>query len=257
LGLTPQKSSPIFQSILITGAAGGIGREIALAYAEPGIHLFLGDIDAFRLAEVAAECRARGAEVEGAPVDVTHREDMAEWILDADARKPLDLVISLAGISRGSVKREETSEDIRSVLAVNLEGLLNTIEPVLPRFRERRRGQLALTSSYAGFRGFPVAPSYCATKAAIRVYGEGLRARLHREGVGVTVIIPGFVKTPMTDANPYYMPFRVTAERAAAIIKRGLARNKARIRFPQPIPLVVNFLSLLPPAWIDRFVTLK
>jgi len=257
LGLIPQKSSPLFQSILITGAAGGIGREVSLAYAEPGVHLFLGDIDASHLEEVTAACRDRGAVAQETLADVTNRRDMAEWILAADAQKPLDLVISLAGISKGTVRREETFEEIRSVLAVNLEGLLNTIEPILPRFRERRRGQLAFTSSYAGFRGFPVAPSYCATKAAVRVYGEGLRARLHREGVGVSVIIPGFVRTPMTDANPYFMPFRISAPRAAAIIKRGLARNKPRIRFPRPIPLVVHFLSLLPPAWIDRFVTLK
>ncbi len=257
MGLIPQKSSPLFQSILITGAAGGIGREVSLAYAEPGVHLFLGDIDASHLEEVTAACRDRGAVAQETLADVTNRRDMAEWILAADAQKPLDLVISLAGISKGTVRREETFEEIRSVLAINLEGLLNTIEPILPRFRERRRGQLAFTSSYAGFRGFPVAPSYCATKAAIRVYGEGLRARLHREGVGVSVIIPGFVRTPMTDANPYFMPFRISAPRAAAIIKRGLARNKPRIRFPRPIPLVVHFLSLLPPAWIDRFVTLK
>lgn len=257
MGLIPQKSGLIFQSILITGAAGGIGREVSLAYAEPGVRLFLGDIAAPRLEEVTAACQERGAEAEGTLVDVTRRQDMAEWILGADAQRPLDLVISLAGISKGTIKREETIEDIRTVLAVNLEGLLNTIEPVLPLFRERRRGQLAFTSSYAGFRGFPVAPSYCATKAAIRVYGEGLRARLNREGVGVSVIIPGFVKTPMTDANPYFMPFRISAEKAALIIKRGLAQNKPRIRFPRPIPLVVHFLSLLPPAWLDRVVTLK
>jgi NAD(P)-dependent dehydrogenase (short-subunit alcohol dehydrogenase family) len=257
VGLSHQKTAPPFQAILITGAAGGIGREVCLAYAEPGVHLFLGDIDPQRLEEVSDACRKRGAEVQGALVDVTHRQDMARWILEADAQRPLDLVISLAGISKGNVRREETMDEVRSVLAINLEGLINTIEPILPLFRERRKGQIGLTSSYAGFRGFPVAPSYCATKAAIRVYGEGLRARVSREGVGVSVIIPGFVRTPMTDANPYFMPFRAKADRAAAIIKRGLAKNKARIRFPRPIPGVVYFLSLLPPSWIDRFVTLK
>jgi NADP-dependent 3-hydroxy acid dehydrogenase YdfG len=246
-----------FHAILITGAAGGIGWEVSLAYAEPGVHLFLGDTDAPRLEEVTAACRDRGAEAQGTLVDVTHRQDMAEWILGAEAQRPLDLVISLAGISRGRISREETFEDVRDVLAVNLDGLINTIEPILPRLRERRKGQLALTSSYAGFRGLPVAPSYCATKVAIWAYGEGLRARVSREGVGVSVIIPGFVKSPMTDANPYFMPFRISAKRAAAIIKRGLAYNKPRIRFPAPIPAVVYFLSLLPPSWIDRFVTLK
>ncbi len=257
MGLISPKLASTFQNILITGAAGGIGREVSLAYAEPGVHLFLGDTDAPRLEEVTAACRDRGAAAHMTLVDVTHRQDMAEWILGVDAHRPLDLVISLAGISKGSISREETFEDMRAVLAVNLEGMINTIEPILPRFRERRKGQLAVTSSYAGFRGLPVAPSYSATKAAIWVYGEGLRARVSREGVGVSVIIPGFVKTPMTDANPYFMPFRVSAERAAAIIKRGLAHNKPRIRFPRPIPGLVYFLSLLPPTWIDRFVTLK
>lgn len=257
MSLSARKTASPFQAILITGAAGGIGREVCLAYAEPGVHLFLGDIDQEKLEEVCGACRSRGAEVESALVDVTHRQDMARWILAADDRRPLDLVISLAGISKGSIRREETMDEVRSVLAVNLEGLINTIEPILPRMRARRKGQLGLTSSYAGFRGFPVAPSYCATKAAIRVYGEGLRARVSREGVGVSVIIPGFVRTPMTDANPYFMPFRARADRAAAHIKRGLAKNKARIRFPRPIPEIVYFLSLLPPSWIDRFVTLK
>lgn len=257
MGLIPRTSDSIFQSILITGAAGGIGREVSLAYAEPGVHLFLGDNDAPRLEEVVAACRDRGATTHGTLVDVTHRQAMTEWILGADAQRPLDLVISLAGISKGSIKSEETIDDIRTVIAVNLEGMLNTIEPILPLFRERRQGQIALTSSYAGFRGFPVTPSYCATKAAIWVYGEGLRARVKREGVGVSVIIPGFVKTPMTDANPFFMPFRISAVKAAAIIKRGLAKNRPRIRFPRPIPMVVHFLSLLPPSLIDRFVTLK
>jgi NADP-dependent 3-hydroxy acid dehydrogenase YdfG len=244
-------------SVLITGAAGGIGRALAQAYAAPGVHLFLSDIDPERLAAVTAGCRALGAEAQGTVVDVTDRKAMAEWIAAADAVKPLDLVIALAGISHGSIKNEETAAQARAVFAVNLDGMLNTLEPVLPLFRKRRAGQIALMSSQAGFRGHPVAPSYCATKAAVRVYGEALRARLHRENVGVSVINPGFVKTSMTDANPYPMPFCVSAERAAKIIKRGLSLNKARILFPQPIPAAVHFLSILPPSWIDRVITLK
>lgn len=244
-------------SILITGAAGGIGSALTRAYAAPGTHLFLGDLDGRRLEALTDVCRTMGATAAGTVVDVTDRNAMAAWIAEADAVQPLDLVIALAGISRGSVQQEETLEQVRAVFAVNLDGMLNTIEPILPRMRKRQRGQIALMSSQAGFRGFAVAPSYCATKAAIWAYAEGLRGRLLRENVWVSVIIPGFVKTSLTDANPYPMPFRINAERAARIIKRGLAQNKARIRFPQPIPAVVYLLSLLPPSWVDRFVTLK
>jgi len=132
---------------------------------------------------------------------------------------------------------------------VNLDGMLNTVEPAIPLFRQRGRGHIALTSSLAGCRGFPVAPSYSATKAAIRVYGEGIRSRLRRENIAVSVINPGFVKSSMTDANPYYMPFRVSGERAAQIIKHGLAKNKARICFPWPLAVGAFILSLLPPSW--------
>lgn len=244
-------------SILITGAAGGIGAAVAKAYAAPGVHLFLGDIVPEPLESLASACRALGAQAWSTVVDVTHREAMAAWITESHQIRPLDLIISLAGISRGTFSREETPEETRAVVAVNMDGMLNTIEPAIPLFRQRGRGQIALTSSLAGSRGFPVAPSYCATKAAIRVYGEGLRARLRRENIMVSVINPGFVKSPMTDANPYYMPFRVSAEKAAQIIKNGLAKHKARICFPWPLAAGAFFLSILPPSLVDRFITLK
>ncbi len=245
------------KSILITGAAGAIGSALARAYAAPGIHLFLGDMNPDPLEVLTTACSALGATVEGCVVDVTDRPGMAAWIEGADARQPIDLVISLAGISRGTASREEKMEEVREVFAVNLNGMLNTIEPALPLMRKRRRGQIALMSSQAGCRGFPTAPSYCATKAAIRVYAEGLRARLLREHIGITVIIPGFIRSPLTVNNPYPMPFLISAERAARLIKRGLASNKPRLRFPVPIAAGMYLLSLLPPSWLDRFITLK
>jgi NADP-dependent 3-hydroxy acid dehydrogenase YdfG len=234
-----------------------VGSALSRVYAAPGIHLALGDLDKDRLEVLTIACRSLGATVDSRVVDVTDRADMASWIEGADARQPLDLVISLAGISRGTARREEEMEEVRAVFDVNLNGMLNTIEPALPLMRKRRRGQIALMSSQAGSRGFPVAPSYCATKAAIRVYGEGLRARLLRENIWVSVIIPGFIKGPLTADNPYPMPFLISAERAAHIIKRGLARNQPRLRFPQPIAAAMYLLSLLPPSWVDRFIALK
>ena len=244
-------------SILITGAAGGIGAALARVYAAPGVHLFLGDTNAGGLAALTEECRARGADAQGTEADVTDKTAMAAWIKAADNIKPLDLVVMLAGVTYGTADREETPDETRRTFAINLDGMLNTIEPVLPLFRQRRRGQLALMSSHGACRGFPIAPSYSATKAAIRVYGEGLQARLKRENIHVSVIIPGFVQTPMTDANDFMMPFRVSAPRAAKIIQRGLARARPRICFPWPINAAVYLMSLLPRTWVDRLVALK
>jgi NADP-dependent 3-hydroxy acid dehydrogenase YdfG len=248
---------PAASSILITGAAGAIGSALAKAYAAPGVHLFLGDIAPEPLAGLASQCSALEAQAHTRVVDVTSREDMTAWVTQCHQLRPLDLIIALAGISRGTFSREETPEEIRAVYAVNLYGMLNTIEPAIPLFRLKGRGQIALMSSFAGSRGFPVAPSYCATKAAIRVYGEGLGCRLRRENIVVSVINPGFVKSPMTDANPYYMPFRVSTDRAARLIKNGLAKHKARICFPWPFAVGEFLLSLVPPSWVDWCITLK
>jgi short-subunit dehydrogenase len=106
-------------------------------------------------------------------------------------------------------------------------------------------------SSLAGFRGLPGAPAYAASKAAIRSLGEGLRPQLARAQIRVSVICPGFIRTPMTDINTYGMPFLMEADRAAAIIKRSLARDRSRIAFPWRLYALVWLFSVLPPAWTD------
>jgi len=245
------------RSILITGAAGGLGSALARAYAEPGVHLFLSDVDPAKLESLCASCKDSGATSSGRVVDVTDKTAMEAWIAEADNIRPLDLVIANAGISHGNLRREETCDQIRAVFAVNIDGTLNTVLPVLPLFRERKRGQIAFMSSLAGLRGFPHAPSYCASKAAIRIFGQGLRARIKREGVSVSVIIPAFVKTPMTKANLYRMPGVIEADRAAKIIKRSLARDKAEFVFPWLYPVVAWTVSAVPPSVMAFFTKLK
>jgi NADP-dependent 3-hydroxy acid dehydrogenase YdfG len=245
------------RSILITGAAGAIGSALAKAYSAPGVTLFLGDIAADGLKSVTHHCLALGAMARKEVVDVSDREAMRGWIGDAHASAPLDLIMAIAGISKGNIAREETAEEADEVLSVNVKGTFNTFLSALPLMRARGGGQIALMSSLAGTRGFPVAPSYSATKAAVRIYGEAWRARLKRENIHVTVINPGFIQSPMTRANPYFMPFLVETDRASRIIRKRLEKAPASITFPWPVSLGAWCLSLLPPALFSRMVLLK
>jgi short-subunit dehydrogenase len=240
-----------FRSILITGASSGIGAALALDFSACGTRLVLGGRSLPRLEAIAAQCRGRGAVVEHAAVDVTDRPAMAGWILDADRRQPIDLVIANAGVSGGTLRGTEKEDQAREIFAINVDGVLNTVFPLLPAMRARRSGQIGLMSSLAGHRGFPGAPAYAASKAAVKVWGEALRGDLMPHGVGVSVIMPGFIKSPMTDANRFPMPFLMPAERAAAIIRRGLEADRARIAFPWPTATLAWLFGSLSPAIAD------
>ena len=187
----------------------------------------------------------------GAPL--TSIGAMAAWIAACAHAQPLDLVIANAGISGGTAGGPEGADQVRRIFAVNVYGVLNTVLPASTAMTARGQGQIAVMSSIAGFLGLPNAPAYCASKAAVKTLGEGMRGPIAAAGVAVTVICPGYVKTPMTDANDFTMPFLMSVERAAGLIAAGLAANKARIAFPWPMVAAVRLLALLPPdmlAWL-------
>jgi short-subunit dehydrogenase len=242
------------KTILITGASSGIGEALAEAYAGPGATLVLTGRDRERLDAVEARCAERGAAVRAATVDVADRAAMADWLALVDRESPVDLCIANAGISGGTGRRGESEEQARRILAVNVDGVLNTIHPLIGPMKERGRGQLALVSSLAGLRGYPGAPAYCASKAAVKSYGESLRLDLRPAGIEVSVICPGFVKSRITDRNRFPMPFLMDANRAASIIRRGLARNQGRIAFPLPTYLMAWIVAILPSALADALL---
>lgn len=247
------------RSILITGASSGIGRALAFAYAAPGVTLALGGRDAQRIDSVVAACRAKGAVASAFLADVVDKESMRRHVGAADRAATLDLVIANAGISEISGPGGETEEQARRIFAVNVDGVMNTVFPAVDAMRAREpvdgvRGQIAIMASLAGFHGYPGAPAYVASKNAVRAWGESLRGELHGEGIRVSVICPGFVATPMTDGATFPQPFKLSAERAAQIVKRGLARDRSRIAFPWPTYFAAWLGIALPERMVDPLI---
>ncbi len=241
-------------SILITGASSGIGDALARLYARSGITLFVSGRNAERLASLADICKSQGATVNSKIIDATDSTAMALWIGECDAHKALDLVIANAGVAGGGQGIGHGLEATRQILATNVDGVVNTVLPTLERMQERGHGQIAIMSSLAAFRGLPGSPAYCASKAAVKSWGEGLRVRYARDGLRISVICPGFIESRMTADNPFPMPLLMHGDRAAVIIQRGLARNRGRVAFPLGTYAASWLLDVLPANLTDWMV---
>lgn len=235
-----------FKNILITGASSGIGAALAIHYANKGAAtLFLAGRNKERLENVAEKCRYRGAKVETKVLDVTNEADVRLWVEACEKQAPLNLVFANAGVSTGA----ETKENIYRTFETNVFGVLNTITPAIELFKKRKdktRKAVAITASIAGYHGLPACPSYSATKACVKAYGEALRESLKKDHIQVSVICPGFVRSRITDKNNCPMPFFMEADKAAAIIAKRVEKNVGLIAFPLPMRLAVYFLSILP-----------
>ncbi len=239
------------KNILISGASSGIGRELAITYSAPDVNLFLCGRNLEKLEQTKILCEQLKANVLLAKIDVCDDKSVREWVDKIEENYPIDLVIANAGISAGTAGGPESFAQVKQIFATNLDGVLNLVYPVLDKMKSRKKGQIALVSSLAGFRGLPSSPAYSASKSAVRVFGEALRGNLAPLGIEVNMICPGYIKTPMTDVNDFPMPFLMSVSKCAAIIKNGLAKNKSRIAFPFPLYFVVWLSTLLSPKITD------
>jgi short-subunit dehydrogenase len=242
------------QRLLITGASSGIGRALALAYARDGASLFLLGRDRARLEAAAQACRDAGAsDVEARVADVRDREAMARVIAAAHAARPIDILVANAGVATGLSPGQilETPEAARATYAINVMGVFNTVEPLLLAMCERKQGRIAIVGSMAGVRALPYSPVYCAAKASVHMWADSLRGQLAPHGVHVSLIVPGFVKTPMSARTKSWQPGAMSDEKAARIIKRGLERKKPVIAFPRYMYYAMRFFTFLPPSLVD------
>lgn len=251
-----KKMATKFKNVLITGASSGIGEALAAGYTASGAsNIFICGRNAERLEQTAKKCEKRGANVYSRIIDVTDREKLREWIEEADRIAPLNMVIANAGVAT----LEETTENVYNTFNINVFGVLNTIQPALEIFKQRQDKQpraIAILSSIAGYHGLAACPSYSASKACVKAYGEALRAALIGTGIQVSVICPGFVKSRITDKNTCPMPFFMSAEQAAKIIGRRLERNVGLIAFPWQMRLATWVVSVLP-NWLSTRIYAK
>jgi short-subunit dehydrogenase len=241
------------QVAVITGASSGIGWEVAKVLADRGCRVGLIARRADRLEVLAAEIAARGGKAVFAAADVGDRMQTQDAFRQIhDQIGPADLLFANAGIGLPTPLEPQNVPQVESMFRVNTLGVVYAIEAVLPEMLERGRGHLAAVSSLAAYKGFPGESAYCASKAAVNVYLEGLRIQLRKRGIFVTTVCPGFIATPMTAVNEFKMPWLMSAEKAAKKIVRALERRCKVYNFPWQTTLLMKVTSWMPDWVIAR-----
>ncbi len=229
------------QNILITGASSGLGKSLAISYANKDTNLFLIGRNKENLEKVKKICENKGSAVVTRAIDVCDKNSMKIFIESVD----FDIIFANAGVSAGVVDgfRDEV---LYKVANTNMFGVLNTITPAISNMIKNKKGRIVLISSMASFRGLSSAPIYSASKAFVRYYGEALNNNLKKYNINVNIVCPGFIKTPLTDKNKFYMPFLMSADNAVRKIKIGIEKNKKFIIFPKVLYYSIKFLLSLP-----------
>lgn len=237
----------------VTGASSGFGRGMALRLARRGWAVGLAARRVERLEEVAAEVEAAGGRAVVCPCDVSEREQVLEAVArTADAFGPTDLLFASAGVDWPTRARKLDGARVARMLSVNFLGSVYAAEAVLPSMLERDSGRLVVTGSLAGYGGLPFTASYCASKAALDGFFESLRIDLRGTGVAVTVLTPGYVKTELTEDNPFDMPFLMDLEPALDRMERAIFAGGRRVGFPFPLWIQAFLGQIVPRALYDR-----
>jgi short-subunit dehydrogenase len=238
---------------LITGAASGIGRAVAVMLAASGAHIAALDRQADGLEKLAADLA--GKPLAWAVADVTDRAATLAAVADLENRLgPTDLLLAGAGIGRQTDGAHFRADEFAETIQINLLGVANSIEAVLPGMRERRSGHLAALSSLASCRGLPRMAAYCASKAGVNALLDALRMELRPWGITVTTLCPGWVRTPMTATAPIPDADKMDVEDAARRIVGALAGRKSFVAFPAHQAIPARVIRLLPARWSDWLV---
>ncbi|MEA2571265.1 MAG: hypothetical protein QOI24_3266 [Acidobacteriota bacterium] len=238
---------------IITGASSGIGHALARELASRGWSLALLARRAELLESLAEEVRARGVAAAAIECDVTDLEAVRAAVARAESELggPFDLAVANAGISIPTWATNFKVADAERIMRVNVFGMFYLFDAVVPSMLARGSGRFAGIASIAGLRGLPSASVYSASKAAMQAFLEASRVELTPRGVGITVVNPGWVDTPIIEKYKGAVPFLVKVDDAARIIADGLERGAREIEFPRPMSLVMRTVRLLPNAIYD------
>ncbi len=247
------------RTIFLTGASSGIGEGLAIEMAKRGATLGLLARREEMLKDLAARCEAAA---KGAKEDCKARVFAAD-VTDAAAVKKaadafraefghIDILIANAGIGGSADARELDIEKVTQIINVNLIGAVNSVGAVLPQMIERRSGQMVAISSLAGYRGLPRSSAYCASKAGVSNFFESLRLDLRGSGVDITIIHPGFIKTPLTAGRENKMPFLMELEDGVKKILTIIEKKKKSAAFPFPLSTLVRAGNFFPIWLYDR-----
>jgi len=232
------------KTIWITGASSGIGRELALKFAREGWQVAV----SARRENLLNEISELNNKIFSFPLDVTDSEKCKEVFNQIKEKfNEIDISIFCTGIHDPKSERKLNLESFRKIMNVNFFGTINSINAVYEYYKEKKSGHISIVSSVAGYRGLPAGGAYCASKSALTNYAESLYFDMKRHNVRVSVVSPGFIKTPMTDLNDIPMPMIQSAEFAANEMFKGLTNsNSFEIHFPKKFTFIMKILKIMP-----------
>ena len=239
--------------IWITGASSGIGKALAIKFAEKGWTVAA----SARRENLLEDLNKFNPNIYSFPLDVTEIENcklIANKIIEKFGG--IDICVFGTGMHDPKSEKRFNLNKIREIMEVNYFGTMNSINSIYEYFSEKKNGQISIISSVAGYRGLPAAGAYCASKAALTSYAESLNFDMQMKNVKVSLISPGFIKTPMTDQNDFPMPMIKSPEFAANEIFKGLTVKKSfEIHFPKAFTYFLKFLQILPSSIYFKLVS--
>ena len=240
------------KNIWITGASSGIGKALAIKFANEGWQVAA----SARRESLLKELSNQYTNIQSFPLDVTDSDKCKSVFKDiVEKFENIEICVFGTGIHDPKSEKKFNLEKIKKIMEVIFFGTMNSINSVYDYFGQRKVGQISIISSVAGYRGLPAAGAYCASKSALTSFAESLHFEMKRKNVRVSLISPGFIKTPMTDQNDFPMPMIKSPEFAADQIYNGLIKKSGfEIHFPKVFTFFMKFLRILPSSIYFRFL---